>query len=178
MPLASNEEPSTPQGYMTAEDALELFALFENNGIAVCIDGGWGVDALVGQTRLHADLDTRDCNFVLGDASGREVDIHSYTFDSRGNLVYGIAYPPDSLTGTGTQRPTTRSSTCGSASSSASRITRGQYTPESASCHLLCSSSFGPVNAASSTLLGSVPATLIERKQHCVWVHRWSRFAR
>jgi hypothetical protein len=58
MPLASNEEPSTPQGHMTAQDALELYALFEKNGIAVCVDGGWGVDALIGrQTRLHADLD-------------------------------------------------------------------------------------------------------------------------
>src|SRR6266852_718171 len=130
MKLASKEEPSPPQGHMTAEDALELYALFEKNGIAVCVDGGWGVDALIGrQTRLHADLDiaiehkdvprvrelleirgytdiarpdTRDCNFVLGDASGREVDVHSYTFDASGNLVYGIAYPPDSLMGTGT----------------------------------------------------------------------------
>ena len=118
------------QAQMSAEDTLELYALFETNGIAVCIDGGWGVDALVGrQTRPHADLDiaiqhkdvprvrellemrgytdiarpdTRDCNFVLGDVSGREVDIHSYTFDSSGSLVFGIAYPPESLTGTGT----------------------------------------------------------------------------
>jgi lincosamide nucleotidyltransferase A/C/D/E len=130
MPHAGKEEPSPPRAHVTAEDALELYALFEKNGIAVCIDGGWGVDALLGrQTRLHADLDiaiqhkdvprvrelleirgytdtarpdTRDCNFVLGDASGREVDVHSYTFDASGNLLYGIAYPPDSLTGTGT----------------------------------------------------------------------------
>ncbi len=130
MPQAGKEEPSPPRARITAEDALELYVMFEKNGIAVCIDGGWGVDALVGrQTRLHADLDiaiqhkdvprvrelleirgytdiarpdTRDCNFVLGDASGREVDVHSYTFDASGNLVYGIAYPPDSLTGTGT----------------------------------------------------------------------------
>jgi lincosamide nucleotidyltransferase A/C/D/E len=45
--------------------------------------------------------DTRDCNFVLGDDRGRQVDIHSYTFDSAGNHIYGIAYPLDSLTGTG-----------------------------------------------------------------------------
>jgi lincosamide nucleotidyltransferase A/C/D/E len=130
MPLAIKEEPSTPQGNMTAEDALELYALLENNGIAVCVDGGVGCRCTGRrQTRLHADLDiaiehkdvprvrelleirgytdvarpdTRDCKFVLGDASGREVDIHTYTFDSQGDLVYGIAYPPDSLTGTGT----------------------------------------------------------------------------
>lgn len=43
---------------MTAETVLELLALFESEGIEVWIDGGWGVDALVGrQTRPHEDLD-------------------------------------------------------------------------------------------------------------------------
>ncbi len=45
--------------------------------------------------------DTRDCNFVLGDAEGREVDVHSYTFDAQGNHVFGVAYPAESLTGHG-----------------------------------------------------------------------------
>ena len=45
--------------------------------------------------------DTRDCNFVLGDDEGHLIDIHSYTFDSTGNLVYGVEYPHDSLNGTG-----------------------------------------------------------------------------
>src|SRR5712672_2670106 len=94
---------------MTANDVIEIVQLLEQNGIDVCVDGGWGVDALLGeQTRMHSDLDiaiphkdvvlirtlleargyrdvprddTRDCNFVLGDNQGRQVDVHTYTFD-------------------------------------------------------------------------------------------------
>jgi lincosamide nucleotidyltransferase A/C/D/E len=114
---------------MTAQGVIEIVQLFEQNAIEVYIDGGWGVDALLGkQTRTHADLDvavqhkdvaqvrvllkargyqdmprddTRDCNFVLADNQGHQIDIHSYTFDSTGNHVYGIEYPYDSLTGDG-----------------------------------------------------------------------------
>jgi len=114
---------------MSANDVIEIVQLFNQNSIDFYIDGGWGVDALLGeQTRTHADLDiavqhkdvaqiralleargyedvprddTRDCNFVLGDHAGHQIDIHSYTFDSAGNPVYGVAYPFDSLTGTG-----------------------------------------------------------------------------
>ena len=43
---------------MTAKDAIELYKLFDPHGIKVWIDGGWGVDALLGhQTRKHDDLD-------------------------------------------------------------------------------------------------------------------------
>ncbi len=114
---------------MTAKDVIEIVQLLSQNHIDVCIDGGWGVDALLGeQTRIHADLDiaiqhadvaqtrtlleargykdvprddTRDCNFVLGDDQGHQIDIHSYTFDSAGNYVYGVEYPYDSLNGAG-----------------------------------------------------------------------------
>jgi lincosamide nucleotidyltransferase A/C/D/E len=114
---------------MTAKDVIEIVQLFNQNHIELYIDGGWGVDALLGeQTRTHADLDiavqykdvpqiralleargykdvprddTRDCNFVLGDDQGHQIDIHSYTFDAAGNHVYGVAYPFDSLTGEG-----------------------------------------------------------------------------
>jgi lincosamide nucleotidyltransferase A/C/D/E len=114
---------------MTAQDVIEIVQLLNQNHIDVCIDGGWGVDALIGeQTRTHADLDiavqhkdvahirtlleargykevprddTRDCNFVLGDDQGHQIDIHSYTFDSAGNHVDGIDYPHGSLDGTG-----------------------------------------------------------------------------
>lgn len=114
---------------MSANDVIEIVRLFNQNHIEVYIDGGWGVDALLGrQTRSHADLDiavqhifvpqirtlleprgysdvfrddTSDCNFVLGDSQGHQIDVHSYTFDSVGNHIYGIAYPFDSLTGIG-----------------------------------------------------------------------------
>ena len=114
---------------MTATAVLELVRLFDENQIEVIIDGGWGVDALLGeQTRPHTDLDiamphkyvpqikaileargykdvprpdTRDCNFVLGDDRGHDVDIHTYSYDEQGNLVFGLAYPLDSLNGIG-----------------------------------------------------------------------------
>jgi lincosamide nucleotidyltransferase A/C/D/E len=122
--LMQKDEPE-----ITASDVVELVQLLQQNHIDVCLDGGWGVDALLGeQTRPHADLDiavqhkdvprvrvlleargykdvprddTRDCNFVLGDDQGRQIDVHSYTFDSAGNHVYGVKYPADSLTGSG-----------------------------------------------------------------------------
>lgn len=114
---------------MTANDVVELIKLFEQNGIEVYVDGGWGIDALLGeQTRQHGDLDialphrhvpklrelleargykpvprddTKDCNFVLGDFKGRQVDIHSYTFDNEGNNIYGVAYELRHLIGKG-----------------------------------------------------------------------------
>jgi len=114
---------------MNSQDVVELLQLLEGHGIEVVVDGGWGVDALLGeQTREHSDLDiaiqhrfvpelrrllgergfneiqvpdTRDCNFVLMDARGRRVDVHSCTFDDKGNNVFGIAYKPEHLTGTG-----------------------------------------------------------------------------
>ena len=116
--------------YMTDADVIEIYQLLDNFNIKVHIDGGWGVDALLGeQTRPHADLDIAvphqdvprlrelflsrgfteiprddswECNFVLADESGREVDVHSYTFDAEGNNIFGVSYPADSLTGTGT----------------------------------------------------------------------------
>ncbi len=103
-------------------------------GVEVWIDGGWGVDALLSrQTRSHKDLDiaiqerhvpllrevlfargyrevrlkdARPWNFVLGDANGREVDVHVIVLDDNGNGGYGPPekgemYPAASLTGTG-----------------------------------------------------------------------------
>lgn len=120
----SGEQPE-----MTAADVVEFVELLEQHGIPVFIDGGWGVDALLGrQTRPHNDLDiavehrdvpqirallqargyqdvprddTRECNFVMGDAQGHLIDFHSYTFDSDGKLVFGVPYPLDSLAGRG-----------------------------------------------------------------------------
>jgi len=114
---------------MTSADVLEIVGLLESDGIAVWLDGGWGVDALLGkQTRPHGDLDiavvhkdvprlralleargyrdvprkdTKDWNFVLGDGQGHEIDVHSFTLDAEGRCVYGIEYPADSLTGVG-----------------------------------------------------------------------------
>ncbi len=114
---------------MTADDAVSIIRLFEDNSINLVIDGGWGVDALLGeQTREHSDLDivikdddvplirdlleergyvdvirgdTSFYNFVMGDDEGHAIDIHTYTFDEQGNNVYGLDYLPDMLTGHG-----------------------------------------------------------------------------
>lgn len=113
---------------MPAEKVVELYHLFEDNGVEIWVDGGWGVDALLEeQTREHSDLDIAldheheakmrelldelgykvvqtndktDWNYVLGD--GRHlIDVHVFGFDELGNNTYGTKYPKDSLTGTG-----------------------------------------------------------------------------
>jgi lincosamide nucleotidyltransferase A/C/D/E len=119
----------TPSPRMSAADAAALLTLFAERGIQVWLDGGWAVDAVLGrQTRLHEDIDialchddvpalrrlleemgfrdvprddTRECNFVLGDDRGRQVDVHSFRFDERGRCVFGVPYPIESLTGRG-----------------------------------------------------------------------------
>ena len=43
---------------MTLHDVIEIVQLFDRHQIEFYVDGGWGVDALLGkQTRPHADLD-------------------------------------------------------------------------------------------------------------------------
>jgi lincosamide nucleotidyltransferase A/C/D/E len=43
---------------MTCEDVIEVLAALDAGGIDYWVDGGWGIDALVGeQTRIHHDLD-------------------------------------------------------------------------------------------------------------------------
>jgi len=112
---------------MTSVDVIDLYNKLDSLGIKIWIDGGWGVDALLGkQTRPHEDLDIaiqqkdvpklckllesegykevkRDnqWNFVLGDHEGHSIDLHAFVFDELGNVVEGIPYPSASLIGTG-----------------------------------------------------------------------------
>jgi lincosamide nucleotidyltransferase A/C/D/E len=102
---------------VTESDVASLYQALEARGIKIWIDGGWGVDALLGaQTRPHADLDivvqerdvvslrsfleaegfrdalqpdTRAWNFVLADNRGRKVDFHVIVLDAEGNGIYG-----------------------------------------------------------------------------------------
>jgi len=127
---AVKEMMADNQPEVTATHAVELVGFLGDHGVEVWVDGGWGIDALLGeQTRSHGDLDiavrhrdvpelrrllgsrgfseaprrdTSECMFVLADASGRCVDVHSFTFDDAGNHVFGVEYPLESLTGTGT----------------------------------------------------------------------------
>jgi len=102
---------------MTQSDVLELLDLATDVGVDLWIDGGWGVDAALGeQTRSHDDLDilverrheaafadalrtrgfrlvdrpdTRPWNYVLGDERGRDVDFHVISPRSDGDWDYG-----------------------------------------------------------------------------------------
>lgn len=101
---------------MKSSDVVKIYKLLTGNNINVWLDGGWGVDALLGkETRPHGDVDivvqqkdvlnlrnllkemgyqevkrddTSDWNFVLGNGH-LLVDVHVVTFDEKGNGIYG-----------------------------------------------------------------------------------------
>jgi lincosamide nucleotidyltransferase A/C/D/E len=101
----------------TVTEVIDLYTESGRAGIDMWLDGGWGVDALLGeQTRAHEDVDivvqhkdvprlralleakgykdverddTSPWNFVLGDNDGHLVDVHAVTFDAEGNGLYG-----------------------------------------------------------------------------------------
>src|ERR1700694_6350508 len=98
---------------MQAHDVLGMINQLENAGVSVWLDGGWGVDALIGtQTREHSDVDlvisldqvamaqqalhaigyviTEDelpTRFVMRDAYGRSIDFHTVTFVDDGDGI-------------------------------------------------------------------------------------------
>jgi len=95
---------------MSAGDIVEAVGWLEGAGITVWIDGGWGIDALIGeQTRPHDDLDVvidieqvedsiaslaahgfvmhldqRPTSFIMRDEDDRRVDFHPVRFDADG----------------------------------------------------------------------------------------------
>jgi lincosamide nucleotidyltransferase A/C/D/E len=97
-----------------AADVIELLDALASVGIEGWLDGGWGVDALLGEeTRPHQDVDlvvrvadvaamrsvlgdlgfeliegVPDSNFVLRDGRDREIDVHPVRFDEAGNGIY------------------------------------------------------------------------------------------
>jgi lincosamide nucleotidyltransferase A/C/D/E len=118
-PLAIQGTMDGPSGEMpgvrvvTAEDVTEIMSALGQQGVAAWLDGGWGVDALVGhQTRPHGDLDLvisledansaidalarlgfdlhddeRPTRFVLSDSHHRSIDFHTVTFDGEGGGI-------------------------------------------------------------------------------------------
>ena len=109
---------------MTAPDVVELLSRLELHGIEVWLNGGWGVDALLGhQTRDHEDLDVtisagdrsaytaamealgfrtyrvdNDFNWVLVDGRERLVDAHLVDFSETLVTVTGVrTYGPAGL---------------------------------------------------------------------------------
>jgi len=101
---------------ITEKDAIDLIMLAEELEINVFIDGGWGVDALLGeQTREHQDIDlfveerqavrfiyalhqqgfkertetySTPQHIVFADADGRTVDLHLFTYTSERKIVF------------------------------------------------------------------------------------------
>src|SRR2546427_1302716 len=56
--LPSSSIESEPQPETTSVDVLSFYNELASLGIQIWVDGGWGVDALLGkQTRTHKDLD-------------------------------------------------------------------------------------------------------------------------
>lgn len=100
-------------GMMSADDVWDILTRLEAVGIGNWVDGGWGVDALLGmQTRTHDDLDiviaAKDLDVarnalhalgfivavdelptrcVLRDAGDRRIDVHPVTFDKAGGGI-------------------------------------------------------------------------------------------
>ena len=103
-------------GMMNTADVIEVLDALEAAGVTVWVDGGWGIDALLGgQTRPHDDLDLiipvediaavlratqqfgfriltdeRPQGFVLRDASDRRLDFHPVCVRSDGSAIQAI----------------------------------------------------------------------------------------
>lgn len=103
---------------MSGDEVVRVLDQIAQAGVQVWVDGGWGVEALLGEEfRTHSDLDLIvDCNDlerliaalatldyavqldgeatnpVLVNRSGRKVDVHAIEFDVRG---YGVFKLPD-----------------------------------------------------------------------------------
>jgi lincosamide nucleotidyltransferase A/C/D/E len=105
---------------MSAASAARIYVALSETGGPFWVDGGWGVDALLGrETRAHCDIDLvvtepalaillsglaglgfapmrtadqRAWNFVMADPDGHQVDLHVVNFDTDGNGIYG---PPE-----------------------------------------------------------------------------------
>jgi lincosamide nucleotidyltransferase A/C/D/E len=104
---------------ISARDAIAIIGAIEAAGIRCWVDGGWGVDALLGaEGRSHDDidlvvplaeanavlaaldplgfrchLDGRPTRLVARDAGGRQVDLHTVTFDHHGTAWQAGAGP-------------------------------------------------------------------------------------
>jgi lincosamide nucleotidyltransferase A/C/D/E len=115
---------------MNEDDVIDLLKKAEDIGVNLWIDGGWGVDALVGyQTRPHNDIDifiqkkdtdiftkmlnsnayretkmefTTDVHKAFCDSCKRIIDLHIFEFTKDGNLRYeNEIYPSKVLDGKG-----------------------------------------------------------------------------
>lgn len=101
---------------MTTNDVLDVMTRLHDAGVKVWLDGGWAVDAALGeQTRDHDDLDVvgrlnkvevagealaplgyrlkldeRPIRVVWDGGDGRSVDYHTVEFDEGGGGIQGL----------------------------------------------------------------------------------------
>jgi len=106
-----------PKADMDAARVLDVLRCLERRGAVVWLDGGWAVDALLGeQTRPHDDLDLvasledvasiheslKERGYALAgggapgsvelvDAAGHQVDVHPVSFTDTGDGLYRMA---------------------------------------------------------------------------------------
>ena len=111
------------------KDACEIIQFALQNGIKVYLDGGWGVDALLGrETRIHNDIDlfvelknyhdyihiikqhgfdevpmeyTTDSHTVWKDGKQRIIDLHCFEYTDDGILYEGAMFPTGTFCGSG-----------------------------------------------------------------------------
>ena len=111
-------------------DAIEIMSIFRSKGIQIYLDGGWGVDALIGfESRCHNDIDIfiekqdKECSIKLlndngysetvmayttpehtvwRDGNARIIDLHIFSRNSKGDLVFeSETFPKEVFTGKG-----------------------------------------------------------------------------
>ncbi len=116
---------------MSENDVVDLLKKIEQSKIELWLDGGWGVDALLGrQTRPHNDIDvfvqkkdsaafttmllsngysetkvefTTDEHTAWMDSDSHIIDLHIFEFVEANSLRFeGEIYPADILNGKGT----------------------------------------------------------------------------
>lgn len=115
---------------ITKTDVIEILSYAEDNEIDIWLDGGWGVDALLGEeTRLHNDVDlfveernskkfievikekgfeevievysTTD-HTVWRDGKDRIIDLHIFKFNEQTDIVFeDETYPSKVFSGIG-----------------------------------------------------------------------------
>lgn len=101
---------------VSKEDVIEIITLAVNNDVKIYLDGGWGVDALLGQeTRVHNDIDlfvekkqelillrllkekdfveekypyTTASHTVWKDKFERIIDLHTFEKDTENQIVF------------------------------------------------------------------------------------------
>ncbi len=111
-------------------DAIEILSMFRTDGIDIFIDGGWGVDALIGfESRPHNDIDIfiekqykertikmlKDNGYsetimeyttldhtIWQDGNARIIDLHIFSHNYNDDLIFeGESFPKEVFSGKG-----------------------------------------------------------------------------